>query len=146
MSLNLHNLESPTRNKKKKRVGRGNASGHGTYSGRGVKGQRSRSGGKRKAGARSPFLRQLPKLKGFKSKKPKASVVNLGTLNNRFESGSEVNPKTLLRAGLIDNIKTEVKILGQGELKLENLKVFGCKVSKSAVGQIEKMKGEIFKN
>lgn len=138
-------MESPTRNKKKKRLGRGNASGHGTYSGRGMKGQRSRSGGKRKAGARSPFLKQLPKLKGFKSKKPKASVVNLGMLNNRFEDGSEVNPKTLFQAGLIDNIKIEVKILGQGELKLKNLRVSGCRMSKSAKGKIKKQKGKIFK-
>ena len=29
---------------KRKRVGRGNASGHGTYSGRGLKGQKARSG------------------------------------------------------------------------------------------------------
>jgi len=108
-----------------------------------MKGQRSRSGGKRKARARSPFLKQLPKLKGFKSRKPKLLIVNLSILNSVFNEGSKINPRTLLEAGLIDNIKTGVKILGQGELKVKNLEVSGCKVSESARRQILKMKGKI---
>ncbi|MCG2701107.1 50S ribosomal protein L15, partial [Candidatus Parcubacteria bacterium] len=46
MSLSLHTIKpAKGATKKRKRIGRGNASGTGTYSGRGLKGQKSRSGG-----------------------------------------------------------------------------------------------------
>ncbi|MCK4554160.1 hypothetical protein KAU19_04310, partial [Candidatus Parcubacteria bacterium] len=68
--LRLHNIKPNKKAvKKRKRVGRGNASGHGTYSGRGIKGQRSRSGGKsglKRLGMKM-ILRNIPKKRGFKS-------------------------------------------------------------------------------
>lgn len=136
MELSLHNLKGT--NKKKKRVGRGNASGRGTYSTRGIKGQRSRSGGK--GGLKRLGLRQMlfatPKIRGFKSAKPKNQVVNLSSLNASFKEGDDINPKTLLKAKLINNIKLPIKILGEGSLKLKKLKFNSVKMSESVRNKI----------
>ncbi|MDD5627164.1 MAG: 50S ribosomal protein L15 [Patescibacteria group bacterium] len=142
MPLNLHSLKS-TPHSKKKRVGRGNASGHGTYSTRGMKGQRARSGGRPRPAFGSHLAHHLPKMIGFKSQVPKMNIVNLQDINRFFQDGALVNPRTLLKAKLVDNIKRGVKILGQGELKLKNLKVEGCHFSASAKIQIEKKGGKI---
>jgi len=49
--MDLSSLKAPTgATKKRKRVGRGDASGQGGTSGRGDKGQKARSGGKVRAG------------------------------------------------------------------------------------------------
>jgi len=119
MSLGLHNLK-PARGsqKKRKRVGRGNASGHGTYSGRGLKGQKSRSGGRKGLklrGFRKRVL-QTPKLGGFKSRQPKMEVINLGDLDKKFSAGDIVDPRKLIETGLIRETKNGVKVLGDGEL------------------------------
>ncbi|PIY78798.1 MAG: 50S ribosomal protein L15, partial [Parcubacteria group bacterium CG_4_10_14_0_8_um_filter_35_7] len=88
MSLSLHNLKSRKR-KKRKRVGRGNASGHGTYSGRGLKGQKSRSGGKKglKLKGFKVIIQNIPKTRGFKSIHPKMEIVNTGDLEKKFKEG-----------------------------------------------------------
>ncbi|MFA4941090.1 MAG: 50S ribosomal protein L15 [Patescibacteria group bacterium] len=138
MALTLHNIRANKGAKKKrKRVGRGNASGHGTYSTRGQKGQKSRSGvsGLKKLGMRQKLL-QVPKLRGFKSAKPKNQVVNLSDINNNFKDGSVITPKDLLAKGLIGTIKLPVKILGNGELKIKDVKFSEVKVSDSVKKQI----------
>ncbi len=142
MSLRLHNLKS-TSHKRKKRVGRGNASGHGTYSTRGLKGQRARSGGRAKARARATFLKPLPKLKGFKSPKAKPSVINLKALNRFFRDGDAITPELLREKGLVDTIESGVKILGQGELSLKSLIFRGCRVSQTAKIKIAKSGGKV---
>ncbi len=138
--LRLHNIKPNKKAvKKRKRVGRGNASGRGTYSGRGIKGQRSRSGGKsglKRLGMKM-ILRNIPKKRGFKSDKPKNQVVNLTDLNKHFKDGDTVNPKSLLKAGLIDTIKLPVKVLGNGELTVKGLKFNGVKMSESVKEQVE---------
>jgi len=144
--LSLHTIKpNKGATKKKKRVGRGNASGHGTYSGRGLKGQKSRSGGKNslKRKGMKPILLQTPKLRGFKSDKPKNQVVNIISINQNFKDGDVVNVKTLLKKGLIDNLKNPVKILGNGDLQRQSLKFVGVRVSDSAKSQIEKAKGSV---
>jgi len=148
MSLSLHTIKpNKGATKKRKRVGRGNASGHGTYSTRGLKGQKSRSGGgaglKRKG--MKKILLQTPKLRGFKSDKPKNQAVNLIDLNNNFKDGSQVNPRALLKAGLINTIKNPVKILGNGELKIKNLEFTDVKMSESVKEQVTKMNGKVNK-
>jgi len=140
MSLSIHTIK-PARGakKKRKRVGRGDSSGKGTYSGRGIKGQRSRSGGKsglKKLGMRQMLL-QVPKKRGFKSVKPKNQVVNLVDINKNFKDGNLINPKILLKAGLIGTIKLPVKILGKGELKMKNLKFEGVKMSGAVSEKVE---------
>ena len=144
--LTLHTIQpAKGATKKRKRVGRGNASGHGTYSGRGLKGQKSRSGGKsglKRMGMKHMLL-QTPKLRGFKSDKPKNQVVNLAALNAAFSAGALVNPRSLLKAGLIASASAPVKILGTGELKIKKLQFTHVKVSDSAKAQIKKTGGEL---
>lgn len=141
MSLSLSNIKpAKGSTKKRKRVGRGNASGHGTYSTRGLKGQKSRSGvsGLKRLGMKQTLLR-TPKKKGFTSLRGKDQVVNLEALNKYFKDGESVNPKSLYSKGLVDNIKTEIKILGQGELKIKNLNFEKVRMSGSAKEQAEKL-------
>ena len=133
MTLNLQNLKpSKGSKKRKKRLGRGNSSGLGTYSGKGIKGQKSRSGvsGLKRLGMKQILLK-TPKIKGFKSKKPKDQIVNIIQLNKYFKDNDLISPKELLKKGLIDNIKLSVKILGKGELKLKGLVFKNVKMSES---------------
>lgn len=145
MSFGLHNLK-PARGsqKKRKRVGRGNASGHGTYSGRGLKGQKSRSGGRKGLklrGFRKRVL-QTPKLGGFKSRRPKMEVVNLGDLEKKFSAGDIVEPRKLIEAGLIRETKNGVKVLGDGELT-KKLTVKANHFSKTAKDGIIDLGGSV---
>lgn len=143
--LSLDKLKSAKgASKKRKRIGRGNASGHGTYSTRGLKGQKSRSGvtGLKRLGMKQ-LLMNIPKKRGFKSAKSSNQVVNLVEINKYFKDGSRVNPKTLNNFGMIDDVSLPVKILGKGELKVKGLEFFGVKASASAKKQIEKLKGKL---
>ncbi len=133
MPLSLHTIKpAKGATKKKKRVGRGNASGHGTYSTRGLKGQKSRAGvsNLKRLGMKMTLMR-TPKKRGFKSLKPKDQVLNLTDINENFKDGDMISPKVLLKKGLVDNIKIGVKILGNGDLRLKGLKFEGVKMSES---------------
>ncbi|MEW6759150.1 MAG: 50S ribosomal protein L15 [Acidobacteriota bacterium] len=104
--------------KKPKRIGRGPGSGHGKTAGKGHKGQKSRSGFHQNPGfegGQMPLMRRIPK-RGFTNIFAKKwEIVNVGRLS-AFEGGSEVNAKTLKRAGLIRSETSLVKILGVGAL------------------------------
>ena len=118
--MRLHELQSPPgANKRIKRVGRGTGSGHGKTSTRGHKGQKSRSGGGVRPGfegGQMPLQRRLPK-RGFTNIfKKEYSIVNVKDFNV-FEEGIEVTPELLQQAGLIKNLKNEVKVLGDGDLE-----------------------------
>jgi len=137
--MNLSNL-SPARgaNKKRKRVGRGPGSGHGKTSCRGHKGRGARSGGNTPPGyegGQMPLQRRLPK-HGFRNPtRHEFAIVNLATLENRFEAGATVDPAQLVerrvtRRGL------PVKILGEGQLT-KALTVHAHKFSESAKQRIE---------
>ena len=69
--MNLQTLKSKKGARhRRKRVGRGNGSGMGTFSTRGMNGQNARSGGNRRPGfegGQTPFIKRMPKLKGFKN-------------------------------------------------------------------------------
>ena len=145
MALNLHTISAAKGSKKaKKRVGRGNSSGHGTTATRGQKGQKSRSGvsGLKLIGLKT-VIRSTPKLRGFKSDKPKNQVVKIADINKKFKDGDSVSPKSLAKLGLIDTMALPVKVLGTGSLKLKNLNFEGVKVSESVKTQIEKEGGKI---
>lgn len=105
--------------RRKKRIGRGNASGYGTYSGRGQKGQRSRSGGKKglKLKGLKRNIRNLPKLRGFKSKSIKPEVVHLEDIYKKFKDGDTVDPQKLKKFGLISGDGKKIKILCQEPYK-----------------------------
>ena len=130
---------------KRKRVGRGNASGHGTYSGRGLKGQKSRSGAKLRIGfegGQLPLIQRMSRKRGFTNIfRVDYAEVNLSSLASRFPAGSEVTPETLMRAGVIKNLKKPVKILGQGDLE-GALTVHAHKFSAAARQKIEAAGGK----
>lgn len=140
--MQIHQLKVKSQ-KKKRRVGRGGKKG--TYSGRGMKGQKSRSGANVNPifeGGRSTLIEHLPKVRGFKSHKPKNQIVDVQQLEKHFADGDVVNPQSLLARKLIDTIKTPVKILGDGEPK-KKLTIEKCLVSKSAKEKIEKAGGSL---
>jgi len=143
--LQAHNLQAPKgdANRKRKRLGRGNASGSGTYAGRGLKGQKSRSGtsGLKLKGIRRRIL-SIPKLRGFTSMSAKNAVVNVGELEKAFTAGAVVSPKTLVKKGLIITPRNGVKILSEGALT-KALTFRKVKVSAKAKEKIEKAGGKL---
>lgn len=130
--------------KNRKRIGRGNSSGTGTYSGKGLKGQKSRSGvtGLKRLGMKQVLLR-TPKLRGFRSLQPKKQNVSLKDLNLQFKDGDKIDVKTLFEKKMINTPKIGVKILGNGELELKKIQLFGITATKSAKEKIEKLGGKI---
>lgn len=145
--MNLHNLKPrPGAKHRIKRLGCGESSGLGKTSGRGHKGQKSRSGGGVRPGfegGQMPLHRRLPK-RGFNNKRfqDKIAVVNVASLNERFEDGDTVNMETLKAARLVNGSYDAVKVLGNGDLS-KKLTVEDCKVSAAAKEKIEKAGGSI---
>ncbi|MFZ3115190.1 MAG: 50S ribosomal protein L15 [Syntrophales bacterium] len=118
--MNLATLKPPVGSRKKrKRVGRGNASGHGGTSCRGHKGQNARSGGGTRPafeGGQMPLTRRLPK-RGFRNPfRLDVSIVNVGELQ-RFPQGSLVDEELLVNSGLIKRGAGAFKILGEGNIE-----------------------------
>jgi len=145
MTLSLNTIKANKKaSKKRKRIGRGNASGKGTYAGRGLKGQKARSGvsNLKRLGMKQVLLR-TPKKRGFKSLKPKAQVVNLADLERFFKNGEVVTPKTLQAKGLIDTLDKEVKILAKGKLSVKKLEFHGVKFSATAKESLIKLQSVI---
>jgi len=123
---------------RRRRVGRGTGSGHGKTCGRGHKGGGSRAGSTSVSlyeGGQMPLFRRLPK-RGFNNYKfaKRCEIVNVCQLE-RFEDGATVGVEQLSGAGLIDNIKSKVKILGKGDLT-KKLQVTAHKFSKNAEQKI----------
>jgi large subunit ribosomal protein L15 len=151
--LNLSNLKPASPRKARKRVGRGMGSGKGRYAGRGIKGQKARSGShKMRAGfegGQMPIYMRLGKQRGPYSKdampigphRTIMAAVNVRDLE-RFEAGAEVTPQLLAEAGLIRNARTEVKILGQGDLS-KKLAVTAHAFSATAREKIEGAGGSV---
>jgi len=118
--MKLHDLKpSPGAKKKSKRVGRGISAGQGKTAGRGTKGQNSRSGGGVKPyfeGGQLPLVRRVPHNRGFKNIwRVNFEVVNLVTLDGKFDAGAQVTPDALVELGLVQHGE-HVKVLGTGEL------------------------------
>lgn len=141
MALTLSNLK-PAKGSAKKRkiVGRGGK--RGSYSGRGIKGQKARSGvsGLKALGLKQT-LQRIPKNRGFRSLKPKMSVVNVSDLENKFSANDVIDLRKLFKAGLIETSKGGVKILGNGTLT-KKLSVHAHAFSESAKKAIEAVGGE----
>jgi large subunit ribosomal protein L15 len=151
--LNLSNLKPAQARKNRKRVGRGLGSGKGRYSGRGLKGQKSRSGShKMRAGfegGQNPLYMRLGKLRGGSADampvgphRTSTAPVNVAMLEERFDAGAEVTPESLVEKGVLKNTKTDVKILGNGDLK-KKLSITAHAVSASAREKIEAAGGSI---
>ena len=117
--MNLHSLTNTEGARhRRKRLGRGMASGLGKTSGKGHKGQMARKGNKHKLGfegGQMPLIRRLPK-RGFKNPNRKEFLaVNLTELD-RFDDGAEVTIAVLRSAGLANGPCDGIKILGRGEI------------------------------
>ncbi len=123
---------------RRRRVGRGSGSGHGKTCGRGHKGAGSRAGSTSVSlyeGGQMPLFRRLPK-RGFNNYNfaNRCEIVNVCQLE-RFEDGAIVGVEQLSGAGLIDSIKSKVKILGKGDLT-KKLQITAHKFSRNAEQKI----------
>jgi large subunit ribosomal protein L15 len=126
--LNLSNLKPAQKRIDRKRVGRGMGSGKGRYAGRGIKGQKARSGSNKMRpgfeGGQTPLNMRVAKQRGATSKdampigpfRTFMQPVNLRDLERVFADGDTVDVETLVEKGLVKNSRTDIKILGQGEL------------------------------
>jgi large subunit ribosomal protein L15 len=152
--LTLSNLQPAQKRKDRKRVGRGMGSGKGRYSGRGVKGQKARSGSHKMRpgfeGGQMPVYMRLGKQRGPYSKdampmgphRTRTIGVNLSELDRVFDDGADVTLEALVDKGVIKNTRTDVKILGNGDLK-KKLKVTAHAFSASAREKIEGAGGTV---
>jgi large subunit ribosomal protein L15 len=143
--MKLHELSPAAGScKKRKRLGRGVASGQGKTAGRGTKGCNSRSGGGVRPGyegGQMPIQRRLPK-RGFTNIfAKKYAVVNVRDLS-RFEAGSTVDETALVKSGLLRGPRDGVKLLGQGEIDVA-LTVKVDRASESARKKIEAAGGSL---
>lgn len=142
--MKLNELSPQIGSKKRpKRIGRGESSGWGKSAGRGGNGQKARRGASIPAyfeGGQTPFTKRIPK-RGFTNFdfREKFSIVNLGTLNDRFIDGDKVDKDILIAKGIIKK-DYKLKILGKGNLE-KKLIVVADKFSNSAKEKIEALQG-----
>ncbi|MFQ5867007.1 MAG: 50S ribosomal protein L15 [bacterium] len=142
--MQLSKLTCNIGSRHKKRVGRGPGSGHGGTSCRGTKGQRSRSGGGVRLGfegGQMPLIRRLPKRGFTRIFKEEYNIVNLRSLEEKFNDNDEVTPSSLKERGLIKK-DLPIRILGSGEIT-KRLKVKVAGFSKSAREKILKAGGTV---
>ena len=145
--MNIHDLSpAPGSRKKAKRLGQGIASGTGKTAGKGHKGHKAGAGGGVRPGfegGQMPLARRVPK-RGFNNARfaREYQIVNVSSLNDKFEAGREVTAHDLLNAGLIRSDSLPVKILAKGDLaKALTLKVDA--VSGGARAKIEAAGGKV---
>jgi len=138
--MRLHNLAPrPGAKHRRKRLGIGESSGHGKTSGRGHKGQRARSGGSVRLGfegGQMPLIRRIPK-RGFNNTdfKPVYAVINLDTLEERFEAGAKIDEKALRSLRLVHGRNDGIKLLARGVVT----KSFTVEVDKASGAAREKL-------
>lgn len=128
---------------RKKRVGRGQASGLGKTAGRGGKGQKARTGNmgiEGFEGGQTPLQRRIPK-RGFTNIfRKEYEIVSLEQLAGKFEAGSTADIAALKAAGLVKK-GALVKILGDGEVT-GAITVQAHKFSNSAKTKLEAAGGK----
>ena len=151
--LSLSNIQPAQEREDRKRVGRGPGSGKGRYAGRGIKGQKSRAGShKMRAGfegGQMPIYMRIGKQRGPTSKdampigpfRTSTVPVNVRDLH-RFDDGAEVTPESLVEKGIIKNTKTDVKLLGVGDVS-KKLVVRVHAISAGAREKIEQAGGTV---
>ncbi len=143
--MKLHELSpAPGSVKSSYRKGRGPGSGNGKTAGKGHKGQNARSGGGVRPGfegGQLPLYRKLPK-RGFKNRfATHYAIVNVGTLNARYEDGATVTLENLMEKGVINKALDGLKVLGDGELT-KKLNVEAAIFSATAKEKIEAAGGK----
>jgi large subunit ribosomal protein L15 len=100
-------------------------------------------------GGQMPLYMRVGKQRGATSKdampigpfRTSTVPVNVGSLD-AFDEGAEVTPETLVERGVIKNTKTDVKLLGNGELK-KKLTVRVHAISATAREKVEAAGGTI---
>ena len=139
MSTGLHDLK-PAKGSthRPKRLGRGIGTGHGKTSTRGHKGNKARGQiNPNFEGGQTPLHRRLPQVRGFKPINKKFyALVNVDTLEERFETGAEITPEGLIEAGILRDLRSGLKILGNGEVT----KSFTVRAHKFSHAAEEKLK------
>ena len=140
-----HEVSSPAgARRRRKRIGRGDATGKGTYAGRGMKGQKSRSGKFLRGfeGGQMSLIKGLPTKRGFTNIfRVEYTTVKLERLSG-FPKGTRITPEFLHQQGLVRDRKLPVKILGDGELGVP-LTVAVHKLTASARSKIESAGGSV---
>ncbi|MEW6482272.1 MAG: 50S ribosomal protein L15 [bacterium] len=140
----LNKLKRPEGSyKKRKRLGRGEASGHGGTSTKGTKGQLARKGGKQPGfeGGQTPLKMRLPKRGFHNPNRREYQIVKLSSLN-KFPENTEITKEVLFKENLIKDIKKPVKILSEGEINIP-LSIKVDAISTSALSKIEKSGGKV---
>ena len=138
--MNLSDLRPAEGAKHKaKRVGCGIGSGNGKTAGRGTKGYGSRAGSAIRPGfegGQMPLIRRTPK-RGFNNYNfaKVYQIANLGDIAEIFKEGAVITVNELFAYGLVRNMDTPVKILGDGELD-KPLTIKAEAFSKSAAQKI----------
>ncbi len=143
--MQQHELRQPAgATHKRKRIGRGNASGHGTYATKGMKGQKARSGGGVRPGfegGQLPFIRRMARKRGFRNPfRVDYEEVNVGQLA-RFAPGTVVTVAMLREARLVQK-NLPVKVLGSGDLA-HALSIEADSFSASSKAKIEAVGGTV---
>lgn len=140
------NTIKPARGSKRKRkiLGRGNASGHGNYSTRGGKGQTARSGGSRGLNLKGfkYLMASTKKLRGFHSLKIKPAEVYLSDLDRKYNEGEVVNLSSLKEKNIINNNAKAAKVVFKGDLA-KKLTLEGIICTPKAAEKIKSVGGEI---
>ena len=89
-----------------------------------------------------PLHRRLPKRGFFNPFRIEYAVVNLDTLNDRFEAGTEITPALLREQGIVRSNSKRVKVLARGAIDTA-LTVKAHKFSQKAAEQIAAAGGQI---
>ncbi len=132
--------------KRKKRLGRGEASGVGKTSGRGSKGQKARKSGNVRRGfegGQMPLHRRTPK-RGFTNNFPNPfAIVNLSQIEMLKSLNTDITPDVLREKHLVrKTAHNQVKLLGSGDLTFPaKISVHAC--SQSAMKKVQAAGGHV---
>lgn len=141
--MNLHDLSPDAGSRTKSiRVGRGSGGRRGESCGRGEKGQKKRNTVHPYfEGGQTPLYRRVPKFGFNPPNSTTVEVINLYQLN-RFDDGETVDVQRLQEEGLVDGNEA-VKLLGDGNLDVEELTIQVHEWSSSAQEALEQADGDV---
>ena len=149
--MQLNTLQSKTKRKANKRIGRGGT--RGKTSGRGHKGQKAHGGHGMRPELRDT-LKKIPKLRGhgknrgrtFNPSKVRPQTVTLAMLEHAAEAGETITPRVLLAKGVVkrENGSTTplVKVVATGTLS-KKLVLQDCAISETAKKAVEDAGGSV---
>lgn len=133
-----------SKNKSRRRVGRGISAGQGKTAGRGTKGQGSRAGkkvGPTFSASHEHLLSGIPKKRGFRSIRVKAQTVYTGQLNDI--KSTSIDADKLFEAGIVATPYHTIKLIVGGEyngkatVKLQAASVGAINMLEKAGGKFE---------